>query len=307
VSTYEMSRNQWWFRENAFWRWITRTWPWRAPVVTPLPIGRYVEDTELDKSLIAEVDTKLPMLNRGPFYTDGKIRLPMDYPGYPAIHDPGTPYQVGDSSKGWRSVHWLNHEYGINETVKIPRPVDHNGAWFIEGNPQPQFVLNGYVNDRHIMVYDRATGHYHEAIGFQNGGVESYGEFDENGELVYGKPVIVSKVALGPYIFDPDNDVPHSLTLTVAGDDKAEPTFPWFNRFVTLSPAAKAAIPEFAPGTVEWVFAESLRRFPILIGDHGGNNNFRTRSMSVRLRNVNWQGWTLHLTDLQPCDGKTGP
>ena len=310
MTIYEFTQQQWLipaFRKKGSFLWWN--WPgWNEPKVTPLPQTRGVHRTPVDPNLVAPVDTPLPEKNTGLAYNRGGIVLPHPY-RQGMERSPGINYQVGDSSLGTVGIRVLNTVYGVDYTARMPRPVDHNGQLWVEDNPTPNHVISSTNHyDGHILIYDIATDTYHETIGYGWGNVASHGVFDRDGNLVDGwKPVIAAKEALGPYVFDPDTDIPHSITLTVSGSDHAEPTWPWLGRRVTLSDEGKAKIPNFPEGSVEKLFVDCLTQYPILIGDHGGRNVFRYRSGSERLKTVDWQGWQLNLADLVPCDGKTGP
>ena len=311
---YEFSNSQWTRRcWSAFWRWLTGTWPWHPKDETPLPGHRKTFTAPVDQSLVAPVDTPIPAILND---EKGRIGLPRPYGGYSCwrVHLPGTPYQVGNSVKyGWVGMRHLNLEYGDDAPIKFPRPVDHNGALHREGAPLPSWVAaQGGWADNHILIYDEATGWFYEAIGYNvlANSVAAYGIFDENAELVEGRGVIWSKDPIGPYIFDLENDAPHSLLLVVtnaAGGDNDPPQFPWWGRILTLSDAAKERIPEFEPGSPEDRFARSVRDFPIIMSDHGGGSGFRYRYGNHQfMQSLDWKGWNLHLNDLVPADGKTG-
>lgn len=310
-----MTNDQWIRRKwHPFWRNLFRTGAFHSVErVTPLPHDRA---TAFRSPTSDRTDhPELPLALQG---AAGRIGLPSSYGGYPREFEPGTPYQVGDSTKGARIVTLYNAQYGHSRPIELPMPVDFSGQFHVEGNPTPNWAMSlananpaGAFYDCHILIFDRATGRYHEAIGYNvhTNTVSGYGCFDPDGGWVDGAPVIAAGEPLGPLMWDPDSDwrgKPHSLTLSVFGSDKAEPTWPWLGRWVTLSQAALERIPTFPAGSTEADFVRHLRQ-PILIGDHGGGNGFRYRSNSAALRTADWQGWELHMRDLEPCDGKVGP
>ena len=309
MTVYEYDNNQWFFHgfrtPGSFLWW---SWPgYREPKVTPLPADRPVVADLVDPNLIGEAPAEL-----SPLIGDGHIGLPGSFkPG--SVSFAGTPYQVGDSSLGTIAVRVLNPQYGVDRTAHFPRPIDHWGQFAVESNPTPNWVISSsYLTssfyDAHIQVYDIATRTYHEGIGFNNGVVASAGVHDENMNTIEGSTTIAGKVPMGGYIWDPDTDQPHSLTLSVAGSDLAAPYWPWLQRRVTLSEEAQARIPDFEVGSPEWVFAESIRNYEIFIGDHGGGSGFRTRALSdASKRGFDWKGWSLNIADLVPCDGLDGP
>ena len=310
MTRYEFTQQQWLFpgfrKKGSFLWW---SWPgWNEPKVTPLPATRGVHRTPVDPNLVAPVDTPLPEKNLGLAYSKGGIRLPRPYK-QGLERSPGTPYQLADSSKGTIPIRVINTVHGIDYVAQYPKPVDNYGQLWIESNPTPNYVMAGSNHyDRHLFMYDIATDTYHEAIGFAFGNVNSHGVFDRDGNLIDGwRPVVAAKEAVGPYLFDPDTDIPHSLSLSVAGRDEAEPTWPWLGRKMTFSEEGKAKIPEFEEGSVEKLFVDCVTQYPIIVGDHGGHNNFRVRAGSERLKSVDWQGWQPNLEDLVPCDGITGP
>lgn len=318
MTVYEMTPAQWQRRHwSPFWRWITGTGTFHEPTnTTPLPGDRYVERVPVDPYSVAEVDTPLPVKNTGYSSNTGGIGLPRAYGGYPSERTAGTPYQVGDSEVGWKVLRVLNAQYGVDMPVNFPMPIDNGGQWWVESNPTrndamalSNFGTSGAHYDAHVCVYDRSTGWYYEAIGYNVfwETVSAYGIWDGNGNQVAGRGVVASKTALSPYTWSPDTDLPHSLTLVVSGSDHAEPTWPWLGRRVTISEEAKDRIPHFPEGSAERVFADSVSQYPILISDHGGHNGFRYVAGSKALKSVDWQGWTLNLADLRPCDGLTGP
>ena len=311
---YEFTNDQWFRRHWApFWRRLFGTRDWFPVKETALPGDRYTETTLVEESLIAPVDTPIPDALLG---SAGRIGLPEPYPGYSgwAVHKPGTPYQVGNSEEyGWITLTHFNLEYGANRGVKFPRPKDFGGALHREGAPLPSWVAaQGGWADNHICIYDEATGFFYEAIGYNVlfNSVAAYGIFDRSGTLVEGRGVIWSKDPIGPHIFAMEHDQPHNLLLVVsmaAGGDNDPPQFPWNGRRLTLSEEAKSRIPNFFPNSPEDRFAQSVANFEIITSDHGGGCGFRwTCGDQELLRNLDWQGWELHMSDLVPCDGKTG-
>ena len=308
---YEFSDNQWLRRHwSPFWRRLFGTWDWKPAAETALPPTRKTFTEDVNHDLVAPVDTPVPDILLG---EEGRITLPRPYKGYPVAHLPGTPYQVGDSRNGWVTLREFSSRVGIDRPVKFPKPVDHNGRIHYESAPTPGWVsAQGGWADNHVCVYDRATGHFHEAIGYNAifDTVAAFGEFDENGDLVDGRGVIWSKHPIGPYIFDLEHDQPHSLLFVAsmaAGGDEDPPQFPWVGRVLTLSEEAKGRIPDFPAGSPMDRFARSVAEHPIIMSDHGGGNSFRWRYGSKAvMESLDWKGWDLHITDLVPADGKTG-
>lgn len=314
---YAMTDAQWHRRDwHPFWRRLFGTWPYRAvdpAEVTPLPVARGVATEQVDPNLVRSVDTPLPGDLQG---EDGWVTMPEAYRGYPAERYPGVPYQLGDSSLGTIPIRVVDVKNGIDYPTELPRPVDLGGRLFVESNPTPDHVmaqanmgLSGAHYDAHVQVYDLATDTYHECIGYNPAGptVLGHGVHDRDGNLLEGRYTIWGKFTMGRYLWDADNDVTHALTLTVKGSDEAEPSWPWWNRRLTLSADAKSRIPEFAPGTPEANFVACVTRHPVRVGDHGGRNVFRYRALARALDRLDWQGWRLHMSDFIPADGLTGP
>lgn len=310
---YEFDYNQWTRRYwSPFWRKLFGTRDWKPVKETPLPHHRWTaQDMVIPYDY--KVDTPIPEILEGPA---GNIGLPAPYPGYGpwAVHLPGTPYQVGNSHLcGWRQLRHFNAEYGDNKMIQFPMPKDHGGNWHREGAPLPSFVAaQGGWADNHICVYDEHTGWFYEAIGYNIlfESVAAYGIFDNEGSLVEGRGVIWSKDPIGPYIFDMTTDTPHQLLLVVsnaAGGDNDPPQFPWVGRRLTLSEEGRAKVPVYESGTPEWAFARSVMEYEIVVSDHGGGCGFRwVCGDQELLQQLDWQGWQPHMSDLVPCDDKTG-
>lgn len=279
---YEYSLWQWWFH------WLRDSY--RYPLCD-VPIGTRTNLDRTEVTSTAIPDWKAD--SRTAKIASDTVHLPRPFRKRQGWG--GRPMQLGNPDRKI-SVRVLNREYGLDYRAVVNRPMS-NQLW-TEGNPAPNLVLRGSNHDAHLIVVN-PDGSSWEAIGAYVSGssvtVARLARLDPDGNLTHedegDRTVTWGKEPITRHMLRRGEDG-HRLSLTVRGNDKDTPHFPWHRQWLALDPKkAPTGLPH-----LDQMVVDQLVTHGVLVLDHGGITSV------VEADGADWNNTKLHTLGLKLND-----